>query len=108
MGPALAREILLRGDLVPADRLAALGTIYRAVERGDLDATAEELVDRLSANAPLSLRATKPLLVRLLAGADDVPHDDLDALVDVARNSSDALEGMAARLEKRPASFTGA
>jgi enoyl-CoA hydratase/carnithine racemase len=108
MGPALAREILLRGDTVPAARLAALGTIYRAVEPGELDAAANELIERLAANAPLSLRATKPLLVRLIAGADDVAHDDLDDLVDVARNSTDALEGMAARLEKRPATFTGA
>lgn len=106
-GPALAREILLRGDPISATRLAGVGAIYRAVEPAELDAATDELVARLVANAPLSLRAIKPLLVRLVDGAI-APHDDVDALVDIARNSRDALEGIAARLEKRSARFTGA
>lgn len=105
-GPAVAREIFLRGDPMPARRLAELGAIYRAVPAAELEQASNELVARLVANAPLSLRAIKPLLVRLLDGPT-APHSDVDQLVQIARNSSDAKEGMAARLEKRPASFVG-
>jgi enoyl-CoA hydratase/carnithine racemase len=107
LGPALAREVFLIGDPIPAWRLAELGLVYRAVPEAELGAATDELVARLLENAPLSLRAIKPLLVRLLEGPD-TSHADVDELVDIARNSSDALEGLAARLEKRAANFVGA
>jgi hypothetical protein len=47
------------------------------------------------------------LLVRLIAGQADPVHDDLDALVNAARNSNDAREGMTARLARREANFQG-
>jgi len=106
-GPTLAREIFLRGDPVSAARLAEVGAIYRAAPVAELESVTNELVARLVANAPLSLRAIKPLLVRLLDGPA-APHADVDALVQAARNSADAKEGMAARLEKRAATFVGA
>ena len=36
-----------------------------------------------------------------------IPHSDVDALVDAARASADAREGIAARLEKRAPAFEG-
>lgn len=107
MGPALAREVLLGGDPMPAARMAALGVIYAAVPAEELATESARLVARLKANAPLSLRAAKPLLVRLIAGQADPVHDDLDALVNAARNSNDAREGMTARLARREANFQG-
>jgi enoyl-CoA hydratase/carnithine racemase len=107
LGPSLAREVFLIGDPIAASRLAELGVVYRAVPAIELEAATDELVGRLLENAPLSLRAIKPLLVRLLEGPE-TSHADVDELVDAARNSSDALEGLAARLGKRAANFTGA
>ena len=49
----------------------------------------------------------KALLVREMAFRDAIPHADVDALVDAARTSADAREGMAARLEKRSPNFRG-
>ncbi len=106
-GPSVAREILLLGDPVPAPRLAEFGLIARAVPPEDLQATAQQLIDRLVANAPLSLRAIKASLLRAAAVHDQIPHDDVDRLIEAAGRSEDAREGMRARLEKRPAEFRG-
>jgi enoyl-CoA hydratase/carnithine racemase len=106
-GPVAAREILLLGDPIPAPRMHALGLIARLAEPEDLETAAEAVVQRLAANAPLSLRAMKALLVREMAFRDGIGHADVDELVDAARTSADAREGMAARLEKRTPRFTG-
>ncbi len=107
-GPVAAREILLLGDPIPSERMHALGLIARVAPPDGLDNAASAVIDRLAANAPLSLRAMKALLVREMAFRDGIAHEDVDALVDAARTSNDAREGMAARLQKRPANFTGA
>ena len=106
-GPVATREILLLGDPVPAARMHAWNVIARAVPPADLDGAAAAIVDRLAANAPLSLKAMKALLVREMKFRDAITHDDVDALVETARTSADSREGIAARLEKRAPSFTG-
>ena len=52
-GPALARELLIGGDLVPAERLAAAHVIAAAVPAAEFDAEVERIVERLALNAPL-------------------------------------------------------
>jgi enoyl-CoA hydratase/carnithine racemase len=106
-GPVGTREILLLGDPMPARWMLENGVISRVAPAEELDAEAAKIVDRLAANAPLSLKAMKALIVRELAFRDGIAHDDIDALVQAARNSDDAKEGIASRLEKRPPNFTG-
>ncbi|HEX3400302.1 MAG TPA: enoyl-CoA hydratase/isomerase family protein [Acetobacteraceae bacterium] len=107
LGPVTTREMLLLGEPLPATRLHALGLIARCVPADRLEAEAAHVIDRLAANAPLSLKAMKALTVRQLEFRDGIPHDDVDALVRAALSSEDAREGMLARLEKRTARFLG-
>jgi enoyl-CoA hydratase/carnithine racemase len=103
VGPALARELLLVGDLVPASRLGP--SVVPAVTAEELEREVQELVERLAGNAPLSLRAIKATL-----DADpyeDAPHAAADALIRAAQASEDGREGVAARRERRPARFLG-
>lgn len=106
-GPVGAREILLLGDLLTAARMHDLGLIARVAPPEKLEAAAQQIITRLAANAPLSLRAMKAVLVRAMTFRDAIPHADVDALVRAASESADAREGIAALLEKRPAQFTG-
>jgi enoyl-CoA hydratase/carnithine racemase len=106
-GPVGAREMLLLGDLLPARRMADLGLIHRAVPPQDLESAAQAVIARLAANAPLSLRAMKALLVRAMAFRDGIDHGDVDALVAAAGASADAREGIAAMLERRSPRFEG-
>ncbi|MBM3645438.1 MAG: enoyl-CoA hydratase [Alphaproteobacteria bacterium] len=107
LGPVVTREMLLLGDPLPAPRLHALGLIARCVPADRLEAEASAVIGRIAANAPLSLRAMKATTVRQLEFRDSIPHADVDALVRAALASTDAQEGMKARLEKRVARFEG-
>ena len=106
-GPVIAREILLLGEPLPATRMHELGIIARAVSPDNLGDTANQLVHRLAANAPLSLIAMKGLLNRLMAYREGIEHGVVDRLVNDANRSNDAQEGVMARMEKRAANFTG-
>ena len=106
-GPVFAREMLLIGDPVSASRMADLGMILRAVPASELETQAQALIDRLAANAPLSLRAMKAVLTRQMQFRDGIAHDDVDAMVEAARQSQDAKRGIAARLAGGTAEFQG-
>ena len=106
-GPAIARQLLLLGDPVPARRLADIGAIASAVPADELDAAAAAVIERLAANAPLSLRAIKAALIRAGATRAGIPHDDVDQQLEQARRGQDAREGIKARLEKRTPEFHG-
>jgi len=106
-GPVATREVLLLGNPLTATRMFELGIIARVAAPDALESAAAMIIDRLAANAPLSLRAMKALLVREMKFRDSIPHTDVDALVDAARTSADAREGIAARLEKRSPTFEG-
>ena len=49
----------------------------------------------------------KQIVQRATALRDTISHDDLDRLVQQARHSHDAQEGVAAQLERRPPVFRG-
>jgi enoyl-CoA hydratase len=105
MGPAL--ELLLTGDPVDAQRALELGLVSAVVEPDQLHTTALELAQRLAAQAPLAVSATKQAVYR---GFDLPLHDALD----IERGeftrvfgSDDAREGVTAFLEKRKPSWSG-
>lgn len=106
-GPVLARKLLLVGDPIPAAALHELGIVAYVAPADELPLTAEAVVDRLAANAPLSMRAIKQTLLRAMSFRDGIAHDDIDELLGVVRSSEDAREGTSARLERRTPTFRG-
>ena len=106
-GPVNTREILLLGNPVSAQWMYERGAISRVVPPNEMEAAVDEIITRLSKNAPLSLRAMKALIIRELAFRDNIEHSDVDGLVVKARSSEDAKEGIRARLEKREPVFNG-
>jgi enoyl-CoA hydratase/carnithine racemase len=106
-GPVTTRKLLLLGDPLPAKRLYDLGVISHIAEPEKVEALAAAVIQRLTDNAPLSLKAMKALILREMAFRDHISHADVDRLVEEARCSRDAQEGMAARLSRRKAAFWG-
>lgn len=106
-GPVTTRKMLLLGDPLPAARMYELGVIAEIAPPADLESKAAAIIDRIAANAPLSLRAMKAAMTRGMQIRDGIPHDDIDALIMQASASADAKEGMAARIEKRQPNFQG-
>ena len=107
MGLVAARELLLLGDFIPAKKFYELGYIARAVPSTELDAETNKIVQRLTANAPLSMRALKRLLLKQTSFYDDIEHSKEDSEVKRVFESKDALEGITARIEKRTPIFKG-
>jgi enoyl-CoA hydratase/carnithine racemase len=106
-GPVLAREILLLGDALNGERMHELGIIARTAPLDELDATAAPLVARLTANAPMSMRALKAMLIQQMSFLMEIEHGETDKMVDAVWASADALEGVTASMERRTPIFIG-
>ena len=107
-GPATTREFLLLGEPLSASRLYDLGVVTRVCEAEELQACVKQLTDRLSANAPMSMRTMKKLLVQQMEFLMDCEHAEIDQEIAAVYTSDDAVEGVAAKVERRTAHFKGA
>lgn len=110
IGPRHVKDLLFTGRLIPADEACAIGLVNRVVAAGDLEQGARELALGMTANAPLTIRATKEMVRRILerrrlTAAEDAKADaDLLAL---CYGSADFREGVSSFLAKRPPQWSG-
>lgn len=105
--PRIAMELALTGDLLSAERAAALGLVNALCAPGEALAQAKQLAARIIANAPLSVAASKRVLVEQQDWSLDERFARQQALTDPVQSSADAREGAAAFAEKRPARWQG-
>ena len=103
----LARELLLTGEPIDADRAQTAGLVNQLTEPGAAVAAAVALGERICANAPVAVQASLVAVNRWLAAADEFGWQvTADALATIGA-SQDYKEGIAAFLEKRPPRWTG-
>jgi crotonobetainyl-CoA hydratase len=93
--------ILYTADLFDARRGLQMGLVHEVVPNARLDEAAIALAEKVSANAPLSLRAMKQSLRRSMSESFDAYHRDILDLGRAVRASQDAKEGVRAFVEKR-------
>jgi len=96
---AVALELGLTGDLIPARRAAELGLINAVVPDDQVRTAAIELADRIAQNAPLAVAMTKKLIRERRWGTAEETHSVF--------GSADAREGAIAFAEKRKPSWAG-
>jgi enoyl-CoA hydratase/carnithine racemase len=101
IGIAKAKELILKGDLITADKALEFGMVNQAVEKESLERIVKELADTLVSRAPLAMIAAKRLLD---AGA---PLEEVASAQSRLIKSADALEGISAFFEKRAPNFSG-
>jgi enoyl-CoA hydratase len=99
---AFAMELMLTADMVDAERALAMGLINRVVGADELMDTAYDYAERIAANAPLAVFATKQSAVEGLALDLDAAYENETRHSDRVFATEDAKEGPRAFAEKRP------
>jgi enoyl-CoA hydratase len=103
----LARELLLTGEPIDADRAREAGLVNVVTEPGGAVAAAIALAERICANAPVAVQASLVAVNRWLAAAEEFGWQVTADAVAAIGASEDHREGIAAFLEKRPPRWTG-
>lgn len=105
LGPALAAELLLSGELIDAERAVSLRLVNRVVDDADVVEAATALATTIAANSPQAVRATKRTIA-LAVDAGFAATLEAEALAQaITQDSSDAAEGWEAFQQKRAPNF---
>lgn len=102
-----AMRYLLTGDEFGADEAYRMGFVQQVVAPGEELAAAFAIAERIAAQAPLAVRATRQNALRALERGPRAAVDDLNGLRRMLANTEDAKEGVASFVEKRNAQFKG-
>ncbi|GAA4008119.1 2-(1,2-epoxy-1,2-dihydrophenyl)acetyl-CoA isomerase PaaG [Sphingomonas humi] len=107
VGQARALGLALTAEPLPADKAAEWGLIWKCVDDEALDGEVDALAARLAGLPPLGLAAIKQIVrttgERTLDQELDLQRDEMRRL----GFTEDYREGVAAFLEKRPATYHG-
>ena len=104
---ALAMEMMLTGDPIPAPRAQALGLVNEVLPGPEVLPRAMQIAERIAQNGPLAVQQLK----RTVIEASGLPLEQGYRLEDETRRivlgSEDAREGPRAFMEKRAPRYTG-
>ncbi len=107
IGYAIAAEMLLVGEDLPARRAYELGLVNHVVPDGQALAKAREIADRIARNGPLAVKA----ILATLRSTEMLTEEEAFAIEQQqgmkVMSSQDAAEGPRAFLEKREPNFKG-
>ncbi len=106
IGPGAVKDMLFTGRLLGATEAHALGIVQRLVSAVDIEHAVRNLALEIAANAPLTLRATKEMIRRVLAHRRLPAGQDAD-MVELCYTSADFREGVTAFLAKRKPVWSG-
>jgi len=107
LGPSLVKDMLLTGRFIPGPEALALGMVTRVESPENIDRAVRECALGIAANAPLTVRATKEMIRRIMAARRLPDGEDRD-IVTMCYTSRDFREGVEAFIAKRPPAWQGA
>jgi enoyl-CoA hydratase len=103
----IALELALTGDMFPAKRAYEYGLVNRLVSAGQAFEEAKRLAQTIAGNGPLSVAASKRVIVESQDWSSEEMWDKQAALTEHVFTSEDAREGSKAFAEKRKPVWKG-
>ena len=106
-GSPMVREMLMTGEAITADRAFRVGFFNRLVAAGELDQSADHLMETMAKGGPSALRGTRRIL-NLLEEAEVLPDEALNEIAELRHASWSGEEFVKARdafINKRPSPF---
>lgn len=105
IGAARAKQMILSGQPVDAQKALAWGLVNEVVPAAQLAARALDLATQIAGNAPIAVQAAKQLVDAGLGNAQAVAIESLAS--GFAAGTEDMKEGAAAFTQKRRPKYTG-
>lgn len=105
--PAIAKEMLLTGDPIAAERAFQLGLVNALAPGEELVERAMALAARIAENAPMAVRLSLDLAEQAASSNESSLWSASDTAWSKVEKSADALEGAVAFKEKRPPRWSG-
>lgn len=103
----IAMEWILTGDMVGARRAYEVGLVNVVAPDGGALVAARLLAERVAANGPLALRASKQIVVSSSSWSHDEAYERQIEIAGPVAESADAQEGARAFAEKRNPVWSG-
>ncbi|HCY17138.1 MAG: enoyl-CoA hydratase [Curvibacter sp. GWA2_64_110] len=107
VGPGVAKDLFFTARRISAQEAKEVGLISRVSQPEQLLALLAEYTQALAANAPLTVRAGKAIVVEILKPSPEVDFDQCRQLIQGCFQSEDYAEGRKAFMEKRKPVFRG-
>lgn len=104
---AVAMEMALTGDIYSAEFGHAHGFVNQLVPEGEAVDAALKLAEKIAANGPLAVRASKRVIVESSEWDESEKFAKQSEILDPIFTSKDAKEGASAFAEKRAPQWTG-
>lgn len=98
---------LLRGDEFGAQEALRIGLVQEVLPAAEVKDRALALAHEIAGKAPLAVQATKASVLTYLDAGEKVTFAALDATQAKLATSQDAMEGVAAMMQKRTPVFRG-